>query len=190
MNLLVTTTGVQCGCQVIISHGGVSMIKINLCKAGGFVIIICHIAHSDFDTENSYAIYFIAWEGKEHHHLLLNAQLRAWGWWICREHLSSRCPPKKYENPAVLTTHLYNCSIGWSYSTAESNITSLFLFKYQSSQLRAPQQGNKAAQQQFMSNYRFIKACEIRSWYVLPTFSCAISDATGLAGWLLNGTQC
>ena len=53
------------------------MIKIQLCRAGRFVILICHTVHSDFDTENSYAIYFIAWEGKEHHHLLLDAQQTA-----------------------------------------------------------------------------------------------------------------
>lgn len=56
---------------------GVSTIKIQLCRTERFVILICHTVHSDFDTENSYAIYFIAWEGKEHYHLLLNAQQTA-----------------------------------------------------------------------------------------------------------------
>lgn len=70
--------------ELLLHIGGVSMIKIELCRSGRFVVQYV-TSCIQTDTEKSYAIYFIAWEGKEHLSSALKCPVTAQGWLVCKE---------------------------------------------------------------------------------------------------------
>lgn len=76
--------------ELLLHIGGVSMTKIQLCSAGRFVVRYVTSCLQTV-TENSYAIYFIAWEGKEHLSSALKCPVTVQGWLVCREQVSSSC---------------------------------------------------------------------------------------------------
>lgn len=106
-----------------------------------------------------------------------------------RQHEPGGSVRRRYQESVLWTCKKPTCSTGWLYYPGERNITPLsFHSKYEPSQPGAPQQGNQSSVTTIYEQLPILTCLWRRPWYVLTPFYCAISDVTGLAGWLRNGS--